>query len=187
MDPHGPWSSTGMESSGASTWSAGNILSSMCGTLLSLERRRQSWMKILVAVSRYFAFWICTNDLSPGGYLSKKLDLSPKNDANTEKLNAQMSSDKFFCWKKLVFVHFYNIRKNINMRTQKTCAYLQNILSEVTVSGFLKRGKSIVVTHTCELRGFLPFWPLPGLFYINVLPPFLLHLQEDIVKGTTNH
>ena len=75
----------------------------------------------------------------------------------------------------------------MNMHTQKTCAYLQNILSEITMLGSLKRGKSIVVTHKCELRGFLPFWPLWGLFYLNVIPPFLLDLQEDIVKGTTNH
>ena len=63
-------------------------------------------------------------------------------------------------WKKLVFVHFNNIRKNKNKRTQKTCAYLRNIFSEIAMIGFQKRGKYIVLTYICALRSLCSFWPL---------------------------
>ena len=59
--------------------------------------------------------------------------------------------------KKLVFVHFYNIRKNINKRTQKTCAYLRNIFSEIAMISFQKRGKYIVVTHICTLHSLCSY------------------------------
>ena len=43
-----------------------------------------------------------------------------------------------------------NIRKKVNKQTQKTCAYLQTIFSEIAMIGFQKRRKYIAL-HTNTL------------------------------------
>ena len=51
---------------------------------------------------------------------------------------------------------------NINKHIQKTCTYLRKFFSEITMLGYLKRGKCSVVTHICPLHSFFPLWPLWG-------------------------
>ena len=54
-------------------------------------------------------------------------------------------------------LYFYNIRKNMNKHTQKTCAYLRDVFSDIEMIDFQKTGKCIVVTHICTLRGLCSF------------------------------